>query len=509
MSLFSRFHNPPFHNPPFLNQTFRYSTFSIQYSIFLFHILLSFSLLAQQQWTEPLNITNLGGYSKDPDMVIDHNGVIHVAWSYCITQTHWLIMYTRSEDNGLTWAEPLDLLQNTDLWMSQPHIACDSKNDIYVTYTYNGLQWPPTGRVIKMLTYDGHQWSEPIIISEGMPGSHYPKVLVSNDDIVYVFWGYLSDEMYYRYRQNNLWSDIYCPYCDSIDLFYFSDGLTVSNHLIHLAGSSISVNYYGERPQYYEYSFVTNTWYNPEQISSDTIVVDIDISLNKSSNPESVYRTYPSPDDETMHTKKEGNFWSTPDLVSVTDKRKVGQQIAINQNNEVHVVETEYYVSSVLETQLVHYFKMGNSWMSQPIDSSDNMCHFPKLLFKNNRLYVVYWWHSEALGTGDLRFSKYDLVTNIDEKIHHDTKFNIYPNPSKGIINIVFENNKQQHINLSVFNINGKLIKMIANKIFPPSKQRLLWNGTNKNGKEVNSGPYLVRLKSGRKTVTQTVEIIK
>ena len=195
----------------------RYSTFIILYSIFL-----SFSLPAQQQWTEPLNITNLGGYSKDPDMVIDHNNIIHVVWTYKITSTHWLIYYTYSEDDGMTWAEPFDLLQNTDLWMSQPHIACDSKNNLYVTYTYNTMDY--NNMLIKMLTYDGQQWSEPIIISEGMPGSHYNKVVVDSEDNLYVFWGYYSLAMYYRYQNNSNWSEIYCPYCDSTDSFYFSDG---------------------------------------------------------------------------------------------------------------------------------------------------------------------------------------------------------------------------------------------------------------------------------------------
>ena len=476
-----------------------------------------FSLPAQQQWTEPLNISNLGGYSKDPDMVIDHNNIIHVVWTYKITSSHWLIMYTCSEDDGFTWAEPLDLLQNTDLWMAQPHIACDSKNNLYVTYTYNTMDY--NNMLIKMITYDGHQWSEPIIISEGMPGSHYNKVVVDSEDNLYVFWGYYSLAMYFRYRNNGNWSEIYCPYCDSTDSFYFSDGHDVSNKMMHWVGSSLSTNYYGERPQYYEYSILTNNWENPEQISNDTINVEIDIDLNKFCIPESAYRTYPSPNDKTMHIKKEGNLWGIPDLVSGTEKRQEGQQIAIDQNNDVHVVETEYYVSSVLETQLVHYFRTGTIWMSQLIDSSDNMCHYPKLLFTKNRLYVVYWWHSDASGTGDIRFSKYDIITNINEKIKHSPKFNIYPNPSCGDVYLEFENNEQQHIDLSVYDMTGKHIITLINETKPPGKYRLLWKGTDKNRKENATHLYLVRLQSGPptqgfgeagwKTVTRTVEIFR
>lgn len=153
----------------------RYSAFIFIFPIFL---LLSSSLVAQE-WTEPVNITNLGGYSMDPDMAIDHRGVIHVVWSYTIDYWYRKIMYASSDDFGETWSEPLDLLQNTDLWMSQPHIACDSKNRIYVTYTYAS---GTADKLIYMIIFDGHAWGEPFVVSEGMPGSHYPKILFDNDD---------------------------------------------------------------------------------------------------------------------------------------------------------------------------------------------------------------------------------------------------------------------------------------------------------------------------------------
>ena len=474
-----------------------------------------------QEWTEPVNISNLGGYSLDPDMVIDHKGIIHVVWSYNITGSHWLIMYAKSEDDGLTWTEPLDILQNTDLWMLQPHIACDSKSNLYVTYTHDGNSWTPEGRLIKMLTYDGHQWSESFVVSENMPGSHYPTVLIDDKDDLYVFWGYLSDEMYYRYRKGDQWSNIFCPYCDSTDLYFFSDGVVVYDNLIQLVGTSMSSNYYGERPQYYKHYLENSLWAYPEMISNDTIVVDIDISLNKSLVPETAYRKMSTiavreVSDSTMHTIKEGNSWDNPNLVSGTDKRQVGQQIAIDQNNDVHIVETEYFVSTELETELVHYFRMDNKWFSQPIDSSDNLCNYPTLLFAKNKLYVVYWWHSEELEKGYIRFSKYDIITNIKEEVKQIPELKIYPNPGARNIFIEFEpsappgdNTKHQHINLSVFDISGKLIKTLCNKTLPPERQRLLWNGTDQSGKEVQSGSYLVRLKTGSKTATQTVEIIK
>jgi len=77
-----------------------------------------------------------------PDMIIDKNGIIHVVWDYHVEDNFSKIMYSRSEDEGETSSEPLDLLQNTDLWMSRPHIGSDSKCHLYVAYTHNTMNVP-------------------------------------------------------------------------------------------------------------------------------------------------------------------------------------------------------------------------------------------------------------------------------------------------------------------------------------------------------------------------------
>jgi hypothetical protein len=275
-----------------------------------------------------------------------------------------------------------------------------------------------------------------------------------------------------------------------------------------------------EKPMYFRYNANLNDWANPEVISKDTMNVGIDISLNNNNYPETVYRKTSTTatgvfTDSARYTKKEGFNWNFPELVSGTDKNQVGQQIAVDQNNDVHVLETEYYVSADLETQLVHYFQFGDNWIGQAIDSSDHMCHYPKLLYANNNLYVVYWWHSAELGEGHIRFSKYDIITNIKEEHRQTSELKIYPNPSQGHVTIQFypssitgNNKTNQAIRISVFDLNGNHVKNLANKVFPSEKQQVLWNGTNKNGKKVNSGLYLIQLKYGQNTFTQTVEIV-
>jgi len=471
------------------------------------------SLLFSQEWMEPVNVSNMPDHlNLDADMIIDNNGVIHVVWSMRMTNSLWWwnIMYTCSKDDGSTWAEPLDLLQNTDLWMSQPHINCDSKNHLYVTYDYaTGTPY----KMVYLIVYDGHRWSNPILVSEGMPGSDYNKVVVDNNDRVLVFWNLYSFYTYYRIFDGNLWSEFYCPFCDSTDKYLVSEhtkGISNDN-FIKWSGASASVNYYGERAQYYELNIFSNTWEYPELISNDTMNVHIDISRNSNNIPVCVYRKISeinyTASDSTKYVQKEGNYWGSPELVSGTERMQINQKIAIDQNDDKHIVEAEFKSNS---THLMHYHTSKNLWFGSIIDSSTNFCNPTKLLFHQDKLYLVYFKDSiPGTPDDDIFFTKYDIVTGKTEQPGSLAELKIYPNPASGSISIEFENNNEQEIELSVYDITGKHIITLINKNIPPGVQQILWNGKDKNGKEVKSGSYLVSLSYGRNFVSQTVEIVR
>ncbi len=456
----------------------------------------------------------MDGYTMSIDMVIDHNGVIHVVWDWRMTSTYWLIMYSKSENDGYTWSEPTDLLHNTDLWMSQPHIACDSENKLYVTYTYDGHYWTPEGRLIKMIDWDGQQWSESVVVSEVMPGSHHNRIKIDYNNRLYIRWDYEpTGDDYIRISESNTWYDQFCPYPGSEEIYALVEADVDSSNSLHWIGGSSSINYYGERLKYFFYEYLTNKWYAPQNLTNDTILEWPDIKLNNDDIPEIVYRktstnSVGDATDSAIHTIRAGIVWLPPDLVSGTDKQQKRQQIAIDKNNCAHVVEVEYYNSPNSENEIVHYYYNEKEWVCQPIDSATHMVNYPKMVFSGNQIYVVYY-KGDAVFSGDIWISKYDVITSVKDKVQENTNLKIYPNPSLGDINIEFSNNEHQHINLSVFDMSGKLIKTLCNKTLPPGRQRLLWNGTDQSGKEVQSGSYLVRLKTGSKTAAQIVEIIK
>jgi len=339
-------------------------------------------------------------------------------------------------------------------------------------------------------------------------------VVVNNDDRVFVFWAYGSQFTYYRYLDNENWSEFYCPYCDSADVYAFADGHYISGSLMYWIGSSYSYNYYGERAQYYQYDISSNTWKNPEMICNDTVLVDIDVAKDNNDLPVCVYRNKPPGVDRTKFIKKEGNNWSSPELVACVDGLQREQQIAVDQNNDVHIIEQQHTSES---EELVHYKKQGNNWIGQYVDTSRYFA-FPNLTFKNNMLFCVYGkgWVVGTEVFSDIFFTRQDIITNIKEETQPLPKLKIYPNPGRDNIYIEFENNKTQNINLSVYDINGKHIITLMDKIKPQGVYRPTWRGTDKHRKEVSPGLYFVRLQFGlpdgnskANTITQLVEIIK
>ncbi|NQU88129.1 MAG: hypothetical protein HQ541_20470 [Mariniphaga sp.] len=62
---------------------------------------------------------------------------------------------------------------------------------------------------------------------------------------------------------------------------------------------------------------------------------------------------------------------------------------------------------------------------------------------------------------------------------------------------------------MKIYTIQGKLINTLIDENNAPGRYQIMWNGTDKNGKEVNSGLYLIRLQAGRQVMTRSVEIIK
>ncbi len=85
----------------------------------------------------------------------------------------------------------------------------------------------------------------------------------------------------------------------------------------------------------------------------------------------------------------------------------------------------------------------------------------------------------------------------------------VSPNPFSDDVTIHFTLTSSGPVNASIYNLQGSLINTLTNEYKTKGTYKVIWNGTDKNKKEVNSGLYFIRLISGRNVYTQKVVFIQ
>ena len=79
-----------------------------------------------------------------------------------------------------------------------------------------------------------------------------------------------------------------------------------------------------------------------------------------------------------------------------------------------------------------------------------------------------------------------------------------YPNPFNPSTNISFEIPQEMHINLAVYDINGRMVTELMNGVKSADAYNVVWNA-NLNA----SGVYFVKLTAGNAIHTQKIMLIK
>ena len=72
----------------------------------------------------------------------------------------------------------------------------------------------------------------------------------------------------------------------------------------------------------------------------------------------------------------------------------------------------------------------------------------------------------------------------------------IFPNPFNPIANIQFEVSEISQVELSIYNLNGRLVNTLVDAFVNPGMYTSVWNGGDSYGNQVSSGIYLAVLES-------------
>lgn len=84
-----------------------------------------------------------------------------------------------------------------------------------------------------------------------------------------------------------------------------------------------------------------------------------------------------------------------------------------------------------------------------------------------------------------------------------------YPNPFNPMTTISFDLAKQGRVRISIFSIDGRLVKTLADETFIPGRHERVWQGRDNNGRAVASGTYLYMMEGPGIQQTRRMLLIK
>jgi len=84
-----------------------------------------------------------------------------------------------------------------------------------------------------------------------------------------------------------------------------------------------------------------------------------------------------------------------------------------------------------------------------------------------------------------------------------------WPNPFNPYVNIEFSLPDMCRVQLEIFDIQGRKVRILADGVFPDGESFVSWDGTDTQHQALPSGMYFVRLKSGKTELQRKVVMVK
>lgn len=102
-----------------------------------------------------------------------------------------------------------------------------------------------------------------------------------------------------------------------------------------------------------------------------------------------------------------------------------------------------------------------------------------------------------------------ELSANDHSSPSPDLQLRNYPNPFNPVTTISFSLPSQAAVYLKIYDLKGRLVKVLADKEMSLGEHRLSWNGTDQQGNAVASGVYYYLLQAGDHSYSRRMVLIK
>ncbi|MBN2789360.1 MAG: T9SS type A sorting domain-containing protein [Candidatus Delongbacteria bacterium] len=468
---------------------------------FVLVLLIFTSIHSQYEWSEPL-LLSTADHNIQPNIVLDQNENIYIFWSERTindSSDYCHIVYSYSVDKGNNWTPKIDLTpENTYYWFHNVQAIVDSDNNIHICY--NCMD---TGRFYYQKCIEG-VWSDPEFLNTYIMAM--PRMVIDSTDRIYLFY-MLGDTEYYIFKNKESgWTEFYeVPYKYYISEFVLDE----SNNIYGVGGDNDP--YTDEKACLLKYEKNSESWTDFIDVSegcinskstADNILLEGDGTIHIVID-DGISRDY----DRTLYKKgniSNLNIWTQAELINVNGSAW-WKYIFIDQNGSINILE-----DNDIDNEFLHHVKNQSVWQTYncQIDDSITMNDF-YLEYRNNHIYLTYNTTEEILGNfyTKIYFIKKEIETGIensDEIVMNYELAQNYPNPFNPVTTIKFDLAETGNVKLSVFNINGQVVKELVN-----GRYNAGYHSVNFDASRLNSGLYFYRLDSGNRTYVKKMLLTK
>ena len=206
------------------------------------------------------------------------------------------------------------------------------------------------------------------------------------------------------------------------------------------------------------------------------------------------------------------NLWLDYTLKESCEQYNAFQDSVLNSNRITYdQIHQENLTPTVIETNGIFSSSVigsGYQWYmdNNPIAGENNVTftpnesgdYFVEVFFVNGCPTISEPYTFEFLTT-----SKSKLIPN-QFFLHQN-----YPNPFNPMTSISYDLAQNGMVNLSIFDMNGKIIKNLVNEFQNAGNHLLIWNGVNFAGEVVSAGVYLCVLQVGNTKQTKNMSFVK
>ncbi len=206
------------------------------------------------------------------------------------------------------------------------------------------------------------------------------------------------------------------------------------------------------------------------------------------------------------------NLWLDYTLKESCEQYNAFQDSVLNSNRIAYdQIHQENPTSTIIETNGVlssSVIGSGYQWYmdNSPIEGANDVTFTPN----ESGYYFVEVFFVNGCPTTSESYT-FEFLTTSKSKLIPDQFFlhQNYPNPFNPMTSISYDLEQDVFVNLSIFDMNGKIIKCLVNEFQNTGNYSLNWDGVNFAGKVVSAGIYLYVLQVGGSKKTKKMSFIK